>query len=93
MAASPPVAPPAAAPPAAPAPPAAAPSAAPTPLAANAAMEATCFTAWNNFPTASAVVVMVILPRMPAMEIKRPVAPHSHITRITADSKPCWSKK
>jgi len=52
-------------------------------------MEATCFTALTACPKASAVALMVILPRMPAIESSNPVAPHNQITRMMADNNPC----
>ena len=61
--------------------------AAPTPLAAKAPMETICCAALIIPPKASAVVEMVILPRMPASDNNNPVAPHNQITRIMADNK------
>ncbi|HAX70996.1 MAG TPA: hypothetical protein DCY14_15385 [Anaerolineae bacterium] len=63
--------------------------AAPTPLAASIPMETICCAALIIPPKASAVVEMVILPRIPARESNSPVAPHNQITRRMADSIPC----
>ncbi|RPJ50015.1 MAG: hypothetical protein EHM21_05865 [Chloroflexi bacterium] len=75
----------------APAAPVPAPAAAPIPLAASAPIETTCLAALTIPPNASTLAVSVILLRMPARDKSNPVAPHSQIRRITAESNPCWS--